>query len=86
MRPGASGRDEARGVYRAPAAPVAAWRFPKPKLRKTREWIPMIAKHTLPKILALAALPADSLSNSGRALAAMSLFDWLVVAPARRSR
>ena len=42
----------------------------------------MIAQHTLPKILALAAMPADSLSNSGRALAAMSLFDWLVVARA----
>jgi 2-methylcitrate dehydratase PrpD len=42
----------------------------------------MIAEYTLPKVLALAALPDESLSKAGRALAAMSLFDWLVVARA----
>jgi 2-methylcitrate dehydratase PrpD len=42
----------------------------------------MIAEHTLPKVLALAVLPGESLSNAGRALATMSLFDWLVVARA----
>jgi 2-methylcitrate dehydratase PrpD len=42
----------------------------------------MIAEHTMPKLLALAALPGASLSAEGRTLAALSLFDWLVVARA----
>jgi 2-methylcitrate dehydratase PrpD len=42
----------------------------------------MIAEYTMAKVLALAALPEEHLSHTGRALAALSLFDWLVVARA----
>jgi 2-methylcitrate dehydratase PrpD len=39
----------------------------------------MIAEHTMTKVLALAALRNDSLPQAGRALARLSVFDWLVV-------
>ena len=42
----------------------------------------MIAEHTMTKVLALAALLDESLPQTGRTLAGLSLFDWLVVARA----
>ena len=42
----------------------------------------MLAEQTMDQVLALAALPGDSLSEAGRALATFSLFDWLAVGKA----
>jgi 2-methylcitrate dehydratase PrpD len=42
----------------------------------------MLAEQTMDRVLALAALPGDSLSDEGRALATLSLFDWLAVGKA----
>jgi 2-methylcitrate dehydratase PrpD len=42
----------------------------------------MLAQQTMDRVLALAALPRESLSEQGRVLAGFSLFDWLVVGKA----
>ncbi len=39
----------------------------------------MLAQQTMDRVLALAALPGENLSQEGRAMATLSLFDWLAV-------